>query len=69
MKPLVIRLRKGESIGQDEIHSVEASIMNASSQNGQDPEDMDFLTLKENIQITVRNWRERKSEKVGDKKP
>ena len=61
MKPLIIKGKKGDTFSHDEITMVEKAIMDASLQDGKDPEDMDFLTLKENIVITVRNWRQRKS--------
>ena len=61
MKALRIRLRKGDSLPEDMVTSIEAKLMDACHQfvgrEARDPEDMTFLTADENIEIIVKNWR------------
>ena len=61
MRPLRIRLRKGDIVPQDLVTSIEAKLMDACHQfvgkDARDPEDMSFMTADENIEIIVKNWR------------
>ena len=65
MKALEIKIRKGDAIdGIGITAEVESRIMDAciqfADEDPQEPEDMAFLTAKENFQIIIKNWRNRR---------